>query len=111
MSTPDHQATRWGYNPDAVIDHTLADRHQVTDATRHGIRSITFTGVCPYCYGDFTYTVDITVVPSAGGLIGQGDSDMVLVLECTCAREHTSRPAGQLGCGQSWTVTLEEDAA
>lgn len=109
MTASTHRATRWGLNQSADFDDTLASEYTVTESAKG--KRITFTGVCPYCGGAVSCPVDLELVPSeSGAFVAQGASELILVIECTCAEPHDGRPAGQSGCGQSWTVVVEAAA-
>lgn len=106
MSTPPHLSTTWGPNESAAFNDDLEASFTLAPSAKG--KRLTFIGKCPYCAGPVNYTVDLELVPSVPGApVGQGVSELVTVIECTCTEPHPGRPPGTQGCGQRWTTVVE----
>lgn len=106
-----HRNSRWDDRQKKMRDRSLADRFVVSRP--HGRKrkpsSLTLTGTCPFCLGAMSYNWERSAVTSDGApvLVGQGKSELIVKISCTCPLEHAGRPEGDQGCGGRWTTTIE----
>lgn len=70
-------------------------------------------GPCPACRHTATAVVRLTETSfEGGGVATAGPSALTVTASCTCGREHAGQPVEPpRGCGRTWTVTAETDAA
>lgn len=101
-----HLDTPWGRDLSAPFDHELYLAFDVTEG--HGGKTWVVQGLCPYCAGEVKNELEREGVPSdASDLVAQSEAADVLMVECTCSKPHSGRPAGVRGCGQMWTLEME----
>ncbi|MEU6367274.1 hypothetical protein ABZ876_16440 [Streptomyces sp. NPDC046931] len=62
-----------------------------------------FSGRCPRCGCDFTYTHTGRVFRSPR----RAPSPAQVPVICTCTADHPGRPPGEEGCGAYWNIILE----
>lgn len=107
--TRKHKNLSWGNGNAKFHIDTLADSNAFTEP-EHRPNQVTVQGLCPYCFGDVHFVQILQLVHSSpGGVLGQasGTKRLDITVRCDCVKHHRGRPAGEVGCGHSWVVTME----
>lgn len=106
----EHSDLPYSENSDGAICHDTAAAAAISPVPKTRNRMIRFEGRCPYCFGDFTYTYSLKVLPASSSRpAGQGSGAIDVTLTCQCPHRHKDAPAGQIGCGRSWVVEITSD--
>lgn len=102
-----HIDSHWGPDLSASFSADRYEQFKVSDTNKG--KTLVVEGPCPFCAGDVRYLVEREGLPNdPSDIVAQSVSVDVLMIECTCMGEHPGRPAGTRGCGQVWTLEMEE---
>lgn len=108
MTTP-HIDLAWG-EPPAVFDAAVHGEGTVIADSERRPKHLTFSGLCPFCYGESSYVHQLKLVyAETGALTGQASrkSPIHVSVWCRCTMPHPGRPRGEHGCGRAWVTSVE----
>ncbi len=105
-----HKEGVWQEDPKPTFMPEVSDAAKITVKKTFFKHEVTVKGNCPYCFGETEFVYSMKVIPSMlGATVGQGHGEVDITVACRCSHEHEGAPPGELGCGQSWTITLQEN--